>query len=327
MANQVFFQQVAFLEGLKGMTPAKETLRVTLENIHARVAALERLMGQVQPPTVVPDWESLRYRTTRLYRSRLGGPSIYALIVLADHWWPSAEEVGEQATAQALERTLRSLGIFSYSAAALAETKKEVDNDGNDKADASSSMSSQFDIAVQEFCHLAGQKRKQPMRPLHDARELYAAAFELSLVLENKPASPVQYPPPLGYNPPSLPGPGGMPMGSRPPGAEIPPPPPPHPYLRPGGPRIVQMDKKRKKKTTSPKGTAGCGLLQFMAGRPARRRNSSDSDSDSGSDDDSVRAKKGWRRWLPRWLSRGRSKKSRSGYDTDSSSGSSTLAD
>ena len=340
MAQQVFVQQVAFLEGLKNIAPAKETLPVTLDNIHARVAALERQMGQPQPPTVVPDWESLRYRTTRLYRGHMGGPSIYALIVLADHWWPSAEEVGEQATAQALERTLRSLGIFSYTASSFPsradEAKKDaVDDDGNDKKpdassnNGSSSNTDQFDIAVQEFCHLAGRKRKQPMRPLHSARELYAAAFELSLVLEGKSAFPVQYPPPPGYFPSTLPGSGlgGMPMGQRPPGSMStpshghgPPPPPPPPH-------VVRVDRRRKRGTkTAAKGKGG--LWQFMAGRrPACRRRHADTDSDSDSDDDSVRAKTGWRRWLPRWLSRGRSKKSRAGYDTDSSSDSSTLAD
>ncbi|KAK8026367.1 hypothetical protein PG991_003423 [Apiospora marii] len=242
MAQQVFVQQVAFLEGLRDVTPAKETLPVTLENIHARVSALERLMGWPQPPTIVPDWESLRYRTTRLYRTPIGGPRIHALIVLADQWWPSAEASDEQETAVALERTLRSLGIFSYSASSPTETKKEFDSsaDGKDGGgnglSNSNSNSDQFDLAAQEFCHLAGQKRKQPMRPLQTARDLYAAAFELSLVLEGKPASPVQYPPPPGYNPPGLPGGpglGGMPMG-RPPGSSPPhghgPPPPPPPH-------------------------------------------------------------------------------------------------
>ncbi|KAK8139459.1 hypothetical protein PG984_002839 [Apiospora sp. TS-2023a] len=330
MAYQVFVQQVAFLEGLKNLPLAKETLPITLENIHARVSALERLvMGHPQPPpTTVPDWESLRYRTTRLYRTPMGGggPRIYALVVLADHWWPSAEESDEQETAVALERTLRSLGVFSYSASsAAAGPKKEVVVDDGETVDGyrdSPSSSNQFDIAVQEFCHLAGQKRKQPMRPLETPRDLYAAAFELSLVLEGKPASPVQYPPPPGYHAPALPNtgmPGGVPPGVRPPGAGVPPPPPRW--------HVVQVEKKKKKKTPVTKSTGG--LLQFMAGKPkpppkcTREHVYSDSDSD----DDSIRARTGWRRWLPRWLCRGRSKKTWNGYETDSSSGSSSLAD
>ncbi|KAK7949467.1 hypothetical protein PG988_016106 [Apiospora saccharicola] len=332
MAYQVFVQQVAFLEGLKNLTLAKETLPVTLENIHARVSALERLvMGHPQPPpTTIPDWESLRYRTTRLYRTPMGGggPRIYALVVLADHWWPSAEESDEHETAVALERTLRSLGVFSYSASVAAGPKKEVVDDGETVDGDHSSSTNQFNMAVQEFCHLAGQKRKQPMQPLETARDLYAAAFELSLVLEGKPASPVQYPPPPGYHAPALPNtgmpgmPGGTPPGVRPPGAGVGVPPPPPRW------NIVQVEKSKKKKKQPTKSTGG--LLQFMAGRKATPKCTREhlySDSDSDADDDSVRARTGWRRWLPRWLCRGRSKKTWNGYDTDSSSGSSSLAD
>ncbi|KAK8048149.1 hypothetical protein PG994_009879 [Apiospora phragmitis] len=285
---QVFVQQIAFLEGLKDITPAKETLPVTLENVHARLNALERSAEQPnpQPPTVVPDWDSLRYRTMRLWRAPVRCPGVYALVVSADQWWPSAEQTGDQATALALERTLRSLGILSYSAPLRPDAKEDGGKDGDSCP--SSSGSDQFDMAAQEFCRLAGKHRKKPLRPYQSMRELYAAAFELNLVLEGRHAHPSA-------------------AGAASPGMN---------------PRTVHVERlKRPKKKVSKEGG---GFLQFMS---CGSRDDSDSDSGSDSDDDSVCAKKGWRRWLPDWLYKGHSKKRRCGWDTDSSSGDSTLAD
>ncbi|KAK7952798.1 uncharacterized protein PG986_008526 [Apiospora aurea] len=292
--------------------PLKELLPATLNNVHARVNLLERLVDQRQPPTVAPDWDSLRYRTMRLWRTPVRGlPSTYALVVSADKWWPSAEETDDQAIALALERTLRSLGIFSYSATPPDAVENGTSSD-KDGSSSSSSSDDQFDIAAQEFCNLAGKNRKKPLKPYASVRELYAAAFELNLVLEGKPYLTVPYPPvPPVFGPGRLPMPG-IPMGEGGrPGGSIPP-----PSYSPRGPPVIIRPRKHKKRSrkTQSKG----GFLRFMlCGR-------GDDDSDDDSDDESVRAKKGWRRWLPRWLS---SKKGPRGYETDSSSGSSSLAD
>ncbi|KAK8090436.1 hypothetical protein PG997_005397 [Apiospora hydei] len=256
--KQVFVQQVAFMEGLKYVTPAPETRPATLANVHARVCALEKLLSQPQPPpTAAPDWESLRYRTNRLWRTPSPAPA-----------------------------STPSLGIVSYSAAEVGvKAEKEGggggdvsvgdDDDDGKKACGDGAGSDQFDRAAQDFCRLAGKHRYQPMRPIQTMREFYAAAFEFSLVLEGKPASPVQYPPPPGYNPPSIHShPGMLPMG-RP---SAPPPPP----------RIIRVEKKRPKKKAPKKG----GFLRLMA---CGRGDDSDSDSYSGSDsdDESVRARRG----------------------------------
>ncbi|KAK8041690.1 hypothetical protein PG993_006213 [Apiospora rasikravindrae] len=288
--QQVFVQQLAFMEGVKGVIPDKETLATTLENVNVRVSVLERLVSRPQVPTAVPDWDSLRYRTMRLWRTPM------------TKWLRPP----------ALERTLRSLGIFSYSAAldAAKETEGAPGDDADEGKGSTIPNSSQFDIALQDFCRLAGKHRYQPPKPLTTVRELYAAAFELSLVLEGKPASPVQYPPPPGYYPPGIHGPGIPPMGWPVTG----PPAPPFP------PNVMRVGKRKPKKKAPKKG----GFLRFMA---CGRQDDSDSDSGSDSDDESIRARTGWRRFLPRWLSRGRAKKRHSGYDTDTSSCSSSLAD
>ncbi|KAK8115388.1 hypothetical protein PG999_007457 [Apiospora kogelbergensis] len=306
MTQHAFVQQVAYLEGLQSITPPKEALPVTLENIHARLIQLERVHRQPQPPTIVPDWESLRYRTVRLWRD-MGSPmAVQWLNVTCDKWWPSAGDTGDGTTAVALERTLRSLGIISFSAALHARDGEAAgtDHGGPSSSSSSSSSANQFDIAAQEFCHLAGKKSRKPNSPFRDVRELYAAAIELSLNLEAR----------LGYpgGPPGVMRPGGLPPMSR-----FPPPPPP-----PG------------RKTKSCCGCCSCKCHEKKKGGLARfllcgARSSNDSDSDSDSDSDvgsSRRQRKGWRRFVPSWgwLSKGR-KKRRSGYGSDTSS--STIVD
>ncbi|KAK7937351.1 uncharacterized protein PG986_014219 [Apiospora aurea] len=316
MAQQAFAQQVSFMEGYRRIDPAKDTLPVTLENINKRLIALEQVHRRPQPPTIAPDWETLRYRTLRLWRdSTFGGGTNNSLVIACDQWWPNdagmSDSSGQRSMAEALERALRSLGIDSYSATATQEA-----NNGNDAAtddvdganrppnSSSSSRNSnnnnQFDIAAQELCHLAGKNRKKPIRPFQNVRELYGAAIEMSLVLEGLPAANSLLTPPLGARPP---------WG----------PPPHHPGARP-----------KKKK-------ACCGCCSCTCHQETKKRGfsgftwfggrGSDSGTGSDADDESTRAssKKGWRRLLPNWgwLSRSH----RSGYGTDTSSNSSTLAD
>ncbi|KAK8022671.1 hypothetical protein PG993_013438 [Apiospora rasikravindrae] len=321
MAQQAFAQQVSFMEGYHRIFPAKDTLPVTLDNINNRLITLERVHGRPQAPTIAPDWETLRYRTLRLWRdSASGGGTNNSLVIACDQWWPEnagmSDSAIQQSMAVALERTLRSLGINSYSAATLEEAAKgEDDTTDVDGANPSSSNTSnnQFDIAAQELCHLAGKNRKKPIRPFQNVRELYGGAIEMSMVLEGLPAVNAVLAPPPALRPPAPPMP-----------------PPSHPGMRP-----IYNAPRRKRKACC--GCCSCkchetrkrGFASFMCGGRSR---ADDSDSDTGSDTDDERTwpsrKVGWRRLLPnwRWLSNGR-KKRRSGYGTDTSSNSSTLAD
>ncbi|KAK7987359.1 hypothetical protein PG989_007674 [Apiospora arundinis] len=292
MAQHAFAQQVACMEGKKRINPPKEILPVTLENMHARLHQLERAstVRMTQPPTALQDWDSLQYRTMRLWRENMPAHFMTTPFVIAcDKWFPQIGDAGEDDETQrsmeiALQRTLYSIGIFSYSAnpkAKDAEASDDVDSGNSPSSSPSSSSSSssssnQFDIAAQELCRMVGENRKRIVKPFLTVRELYAAAIEMSLVLEGRAA-----PTPPRATPPSC-----------------------------GG---------REKKN---------GFFGFMCGgRSDDSDSGSDSDSDAGSTRCAKRT--GWRRLLPNWgwLSKGR-KKRRSGHGSvTSSSASSTLAD
>ncbi|KAK8872538.1 hypothetical protein PGQ11_003052 [Apiospora arundinis] len=318
MAQHAFAQQVACMEGKRRITPPKEILPVTLENMHARLHQLERAstVKMTQPPTALQDWDSLQYRTMRLWRENMPAHFMTTpFVITCDKWFPQISDAGEDDETQrsmeiALQRTLYSIGIFSYSAnpkAKDAEATDDVDSGNSSSSSPSSSSSSssnQFDIAAQELCRMVGENRKRIQKPFLTVRELYAASIEMSLVLEGRAAPTPPAQPPFCTRP------------HMPPGG--PPPPPPRkrrssycPSCKCGG---------REKKS---------GFFGFMCG--GRRSDDSDSGSDSDSDAGSTRCAKrtGWRRLLPNWgwLSKGR-KKRRSGYGSvTTSSASSTLAD
>ncbi|KAK6815603.1 hypothetical protein PG987_016607 [Apiospora arundinis] len=199
MAQHAFAQQVACMEGKKRINPPKEILPVTLENMHARLHQLERAstVRMTQPPTALQDWDSLQYRTMRLWRENMPAHFMTTPFVIAcDKWFPKIGEAGEDDETQrsmeiALQRTLYSIGIFSYSAnpkAKDAEATDDVDSGNSPSSSPSSSSSNQFDIAAQELCRMVGENRKRIQKPFLTVRELYAAAIEMSLVLEGRAA-------------------------------------------------------------------------------------------------------------------------------------------
>lgn len=182
-------QRVAYLEGWKDFVFNTDNLDATLQNLDVRIVALEKIFKiHAPPPTLQPDWESLDFRTRRLYRKPGYSRALQVSSIGQD---PADEKVD----ATLLKSTLLRLGIGSPG--------KVLPDDPVD-----------FNAASQELCYLAGRNNVKISYVIEDTQKLYETAVDLFLHLESMPPHmvvDVKGRPPVPH--------GGMPMGPRmPPG-------------------------------------------------------------------------------------------------------------